>query len=240
MPAMLDNVAHTSKKEQVKALFNHIAPHYDWLNHLLSLRVDVLWRKKLVRLALQHRPQNVLDAATGTADVAIALARGNACKVIGVDISAGMLQLALQKVQRAKLQNCIRLQQADGEHLPFADNTFDAATIAFGIRNYENRRAGLQEFLRVLRPQGSLLVLEFSLPQNRAVAALYEFYFYRILPVIGKIISKNQSAYTYLPQSVQAFPTPKDFSLELQSIGFGQVTSTKLSLGIAHIYEATK
>ncbi|GHT74170.1 demethylmenaquinone methyltransferase [Bacteroidia bacterium] len=225
---------------QIKAMFNDIAKSYDLLNHLLSMGIDRLWRRKMVKIATRYNPCAILDLATGTADLAIAMARAGAERIVGVDISEQMIAVGQQKVTRKKMERLIHLQVADGEQLPFEDNSFDMVTVAFGIRNYENRQAGFAEILRVLRPQCRFLMLEFSIPQRAVMGYIYRFYFFKILPLVGKIISRHSSAYAYLPQSVDTFPCPRDVTKELLKVGFESVDIQSVSCGIAHIYNIQK
>jgi demethylmenaquinone methyltransferase/2-methoxy-6-polyprenyl-1,4-benzoquinol methylase len=220
-------------------MFNDIAKSYDLLNHLLSMGIDRLWRRKMVKIAIRYNPRAILDLATGTADLAIAMARTGAERIAGVDISEQMIAVGQQKVARKKMERLIHLQVADGEQLPFDNNSFDMVTVAFGIRNYENRRTGFAEILRVLRPQCRCLMLEFSMPQG-AMGYIYRFYFFKILPLVGKIISRHSNAYAYLPQSVDAFPCPRDVAKELLEAGFESVDIQSVSCGIAHIYNIQK
>lgn len=229
-----------SKKEQVAVMFNNIAGHYDFLNHFFSLGIDKLWRKKVVQLLKAEKPKNILDVATGTGDLAIAAMDAAPENVTGIDISEGMLEIGREKVHRLRLDEKIRLQYGDSEAIDFEDNTFDAITVAFGVRNYQNLDQGLREMYRVLRPGGTLLVLEFSQPRNRLFRQLYYFYFCTVLPFIGKLISKDPRAYTYLPESVRAFPDGEVFAERLRMNGFKNVTCTPLTFGISTIYQARK
>jgi len=228
------------KKQQVAQMFNNIAPRYDFLNRLLSLGIDRWWRWRAINQLKDKKPQTILDVATGTADVAIAAMRLKPISVTGVDISEQMLALGKEKVKKLNLQNKITLQIADAENLPFPDNSFDAITVAFGVRNFENLQKGLAELLRVLKPSGKLVVLEFSKPKIFPVKQLFNIYFKYILPLIGKVVSKDNSAYTYLPESVQAFPEGKQFIQILQQTGFKLTTCTQLTLGISSLYTAEK
>ena len=229
-----------SKKEQVAKMFDNISPKYDLLNHTLSLGIDILWRKKAVRILKQKSPNIVLDVATGTADFAIENLGSGAQKVIGIDISAGMLKVGEEKIKNKKLQDKISLQLADSENLPFEDNYFDAITVGFGVRNFEHLEVGLSEILRVLKPGGKCLILEFSKPKKFPVKNIYNFYFKNILPTVGKLVSKDSAAYTYLPESVNAFPDGKNFTDILEKVGFSNTKINTLSFGIASIYESTK
>lgn len=229
-----------SKKQQVAKMFDNISARYDFLNHLLSLSIDKGWRKKVVRLVNKENPKLILDVATGTADLAIALSKSHPDKIVGIDISAGMLEVGRKKIAKKGLSQMITLEQADSEDLPFPDNHFDAITVAFGVRNFENLDKGLAEMHRVLRPGGKLLVLEFSQPQNFPFKQIYNFYFKNILPGLGKLVSKDSSAYTYLPESVGAFPYGKAFIKRLKNVRFRDNRLYPVTFGVATIYESTK
>ena len=232
--------ASTGKKEQVRVMFDNIAYKYDFLNHFLSAGIDIGWRKKLVKMINKHQPQHTLDVATGTADLAIALAKKTKTPIIGIDISNGMLDIGREKLKKLNLDQQIVLQQADSENLPFNDNVFDAVMVAFGVRNFENLDKGLAEMNRVLKPGGMLAVLEFSRPRKFPVKQLYNFYFRFILPFLGRLISKDKGAYTYLPESVGKFPDGQDFINHLTSCGYHKNSERRLSFGIATIYTGFK
>lgn len=232
--------ADGSKKEQVAEMFDNISQRYDLLNHVLSLSIDKGWRKKVVRMVKAKKPKMILDVATGTADLAIALKKTHPDKITGIDISNGMLEVGREKVAKKGLSKMISLEQADSENLPFPDETFDAITVAFGVRNFENLKKGLKEMNRVLKPGGHLLVLEFSQPQKFPFKQLYNFYFKNILPTVGKLISKDPRAYTYLPESVQAFPHGEAFMKIMQECGYKAGERIPLTFGIASIYEGLK
>ena len=250
-----------AEKNFVRSMFNNIAPTYDKLNHILSLNIDKIWRKKAVKRIVKNLKNSetenlktnsqilrfsdsqiqensqVLDVACGTADSTIALARAGISSVMGVDISEEMLKVGKTKVSAQNLDSVITLQVEDCENLSFDDNTFDAAFIAFGIRNFEDRRNGLRELRRVLKPNGHLLILELSVPQNKILLSLYKLYFLHILPFIGKKISGDSMAYTYLPQSVMNFPKPKDFLAMMEECGFKRVSQKALTFGLCRIFE---
>lgn len=228
-----------SKKSQVEDMFDNIAGKYDFLNRLLSMNIDVLWRKKLVKMLKQDNPKHVLDVATGTGDLAIAVHNGTGAEITGLDLSQKMLNVGIEKVKKHNLQNSINMLKGDAENLPFQDNKFDAVTVAFGVRNFENLNKGLDELRRVVKENGSVYILEFSKVEG-FLGSIYMFYFKNVLPRIGKLVSKDNRAYTYLPDSVNAFPFGKKMCSILQERGFRKVTFTKLSLGIATIYKATK
>ncbi len=230
----------TSKKEQVATMFNNIAPKYDFLNQLLSLGIHKGWRKKTIKLLQPTKPKLILDIATGTADFAIEAMKLNPEKVIGVDISEGMLKLGFEKINKLNLQNKISLQLADSENLPFAENSFDAITVGFGVRNFENLEKGIENIYRVLNNNGTLAVLEFSKPRNFPIKQLYYFYSKFITPTVGKLFSKDSSAYTYLPESVKAFPDGEDFLNVLKKAGFKETKAIPLTFGIASIYIGKK
>ncbi len=232
--------AEGSKKEQVAEMFDNISQRYDLLNHVLSLSIDKGWRKKVVRMVEAKKPHLILDVATGTADLAIALEKAHPDKITGIDISNGMLEVGREKIAKKGLSQMIKLEQADSENLPFEDNTFDAITVAFGVRNFENLKKGLSEMYRVLKPGGHVLVLEFSQPQKFPFKQFYNFYFKNILPGIGKLISKDPRAYTYLPESVQAFPHGQQFMDIMKECNYKAGARIPLTFGIASIYEGLK
>lgn len=221
-------------------MFDHISPTYDKLNHILSLNIDKSWRKKAVRMMVAKAPQYVLDIACGTGDFAIALARAGVPKVQGIDISEGMMQVGRAKIHSLGLDDRILFRQEDSEAMTFADSTFDAVSVAFGIRNFEHRELGLQEMYRVLKPGGRLLILELSIPENRIMRAVYKLYFLHILPAIGRLVSKDSSAYSYLPASVLNFPRPDRFCQMIREAGFSQVDSQSLTFGLCRIFTGTK
>ncbi|MBR6775952.1 MAG: bifunctional demethylmenaquinone methyltransferase/2-methoxy-6-polyprenyl-1,4-benzoquinol methylase UbiE [Bacteroidales bacterium] len=250
-----------AEKNFVRSMFNNIAPTYDKLNHILSLNIDKIWRKKAVKRIVKNLKNSetenlktnsqtlrfsdsqiqensqVLDVACGTADSTIALARAGISSVMGVDISEEMLKVGETKVAAQNLDSVITLQVEDCENLSFDDNTFDAAFIAFGIRNFEDKRNGLRELQRVLKPNGHLLILELSVPQNKILLSLYKLYFLHILPFIGKKISGDSMAYTYLPQSVMNFPKPKEFMEMMKECGYRNVRQKALTFGLCRMYE---
>ena len=223
-------------------MFNNISHSYDFLNHFFSLGIDVLWRKKAIRILKKESPQKVLDVATGTADFALEAARMNvgAQNITGVDISEGMLEVGRKKIASRGLTEMIRLQYGDSEDLPFNENTFDAFTVAFGVRNFQNLEKGMKEMLRVLKPGALGIVLEFSKPKRFPVKQLFTFYFKFIMPLIGKLISKDSRAYTYLPESVESFPSGDDFLKVMQNAGYRECRTITLTGGIASIYLGRK
>lgn len=231
-----------TKKEQVEAMFDNIAPSYDRLNHILSFQIDRIWRSRVMRIVRRLKPQRVLDVATGTGDLAILLARKiEGTKVVGVDLSEEMLNVARRKVDSAELNDRISLEKGDAEGLTtVATESVDVATVAFGVRNFEDLEGGLREMHRAIRRGGKIVVLEFSTPRNRLVRWVYAQYSHRLLPAIGGLISKDKRAYIYLPESVDEFPSPERFSTILEGVGFSDVKRRSQSFGIAHIYEATK
>jgi len=229
-----------SKKEQVADMFDGIAGRYDALNRILSLGIDVGWRKKLVRIAALEKPTQILDVATGTADLALALAKTTGAQVTGVDISNGMLEIGRTKIGKAQLDDRIELLYGDSEALPFEDNRFDVVTASFGVRNFQNLEVGLREMTRVLKPGGLLMVLEFSQPQNSPFKELYRFYSTAILPRLGKALSGDGSAYAYLPESVNAFPYGAEFNRILDLCGLQSAPDLPLTFGIASLYTARK
>jgi demethylmenaquinone methyltransferase/2-methoxy-6-polyprenyl-1,4-benzoquinol methylase len=229
-----------SKKEQVAQMFNKISKRYDFLNHFLSLGIDVLWRKKAIKMLAPYQPSHILDIATGTGDFALEALKLNPERIIGVDISKGMLEIGRQKIAAKGLENRIDLQYGDSEKLEFPDNKFDSVIVSFGVRNFEDLSKGLKEMYRVLKPSGTVLVLEFSKPQAFPLKQLYGWYFNRILPGIGRMISKDKSAYRYLPESVKEFPSGDDFLNELELAGFKRCLCKTLTFGISSIYLARK
>lgn len=229
-----------SKKAQVADMFNDIAGHYDFLNHFLSMGIDKGWRKKAIAEIAKVRPQNILDVATGTGDLAIAASKLQPKHITGVDIADQMLEVGRKKIAGQNLSNIITLQTGDSEAMPFETGSFDAVTCAYGVRNFENLEAGLKEMSRVMRPGGKLAILEFSHPKKFPVKQLYKFYFRFILPTLGKIVSKHSRAYTYLPESVMAFPEGKVFCATLERCGFKEAKARPLTFGITTLYTATK
>ncbi|MBP3482761.1 MAG: bifunctional demethylmenaquinone methyltransferase/2-methoxy-6-polyprenyl-1,4-benzoquinol methylase UbiE [Alistipes sp.] len=230
-----------NKKTQVLAMFDNIAPTYDRLNHILSMNIDRLWRRRVVRIVRGFRPKRILDVATGTGDLAIALAlKIRDCRILGVDISEQMLRIAADKISERGLDERITLQAGDAEHLELSEGGLDVATVAFGVRNFENIDAGLRELHRVLKTGGHLAILEFSTPDNRFVRAVYERYSHKILPRIGQLISRDRQAYDYLPESVDEFPSPERFTEMLRAAGFRSIETHRQSFGIARIYTAEK
>jgi len=229
-----------SKKEQVAKMFNNIAPKYDFLNHTLSMGIDIIWRKKAVKILKKSSPKKVLDIACGTGDFTIANLDSGADEVIGLDISEGMVNVGIEKIKKKGLSNRITLQVGDSEKINFEDGTFDGITVGFGVRNFENLEKGLAEMYRVLAPDGQLIILEFSKPRKFPIKQLYFFYFKYILPKIGRLISKDKTAYTYLPDSVNAFPDGEKFTNILKKVGFKETKIVDCSFGIASIYMGSK
>lgn len=230
------------KKEKIQAMFDGIAPSYDKLNHVMSLNVDKLWRKHALREIVDGTPQQILDVACGTGDstIAIAAAAGAGSRVIGADISEGMMALVMEKAAHEGVHDRIRLQVADGENLPYEEGTFHRVTCAFGIRNFEHKEKGLQEFYRVLKPGGKAVILELSVPRNKTVRWFYDLYFMHILPWIGGLISGNKTAYEYLPASVHAFPSPQAFCGMMTEAGFTNVRHKAFTLGLCRMYVGEK
>jgi demethylmenaquinone methyltransferase/2-methoxy-6-polyprenyl-1,4-benzoquinol methylase len=229
-----------AKKEQVAQMFNNISHRYDFLNHFLSLGIDKIWRKKAVRMLAASKPKQMLDIATGTGDFAIACLKLNPVHVTGVDISEGMLEKGRQKMVKKKLDQRITLETGDSENLRFESGTFDAITVGFGVRNFENLEAGISEMARVLKPGGQVAVLEFSKPTKFPVKQIFGFYSRVFIPFWGKLFAKDRRAYAYLPESVQAFPDGKNFEAVLLKCGLKPLNTKRLSGGIATIYLATK
>jgi demethylmenaquinone methyltransferase / 2-methoxy-6-polyprenyl-1,4-benzoquinol methylase len=232
-----------SKREQVAEMFDNISPKYDLLNHVLSGGIDILWRKRAIRELRTYAtlpPRRLLDVATGTGDFAIEALALNPEKIIGMDISEGMLRVGRVKMQQRGLSNRIEMRSGDSTGLPLPDNDFDAVIVAFGVRNFDNLLAGLTDMHRVLRPGGACLVLEFSRPRATPFKQLYGFYSSAVLPAVGRLISKDASAYSYLPESVQAFPDGPDFLRVFEAAGFTQTKCLPLTFGVASIYLGRK
>jgi demethylmenaquinone methyltransferase / 2-methoxy-6-polyprenyl-1,4-benzoquinol methylase len=229
-----------SKKEEVREMFNNISGKYDFLNHFLSLGIDKIWRKKAINALKAIQPEKVLDIATGTADFALAALPLKPKEIVGLDLSPGMISVGQKKIEKKGVTNIIRLVVGDSENLPFEDNYFDALTVGFGVRNFENLEKGLSEMLRVVRPGGKLVILEFSKPKKFPVKQAFGFYSKNIIPFLGKNISKDNKAYAYLPESVQAFPEGKDFTDILAKLGYQSIAAQLVSGGIATIYSGIK
>lgn len=233
--------AITSKKQQVATMFDNISGTYDFLNHFLSLGIDIIWRKKAIKSLRSINPKLILDVATGTGDFAFeSLKILNPNKIIGVDISQGMLDVAKKKIADRKLQDKFEVQLGDSEGLLFDEHTFDAVTVAFGVRNFENLQKGIDDIFRVLKPGGKAVVLEFSNPKKFPVKQLYNFYFNSVTPFFGKLFSKDNSAYKYLPESVAQFPEGPAFVAVLKNAGFAETVVRPQTFGICTIYIATK
>jgi demethylmenaquinone methyltransferase/2-methoxy-6-polyprenyl-1,4-benzoquinol methylase len=228
------------KKLQVEQMFDNIAPKYDFLNHFLSLGIDKLWRKRAIRILSDYRSDYLLDVATGTGDFAIAASKLKPKNIIGFDISEQMLAVGRTKVKRLGLDRVIEFRKGDSEAMPFENEQFNAITVAFGVRNFENLESGLKEFYRVLKHDGVAVILEFSKPKHFPMKQFYLFYFFKILPFIGRLVSKDSSAYSYLPESVMAFPDDQKFLSILQHVGFAKTHQKRLTFGIATIYVAQK
>jgi demethylmenaquinone methyltransferase/2-methoxy-6-polyprenyl-1,4-benzoquinol methylase len=231
-----------SKKAEIREMFNKIAHNYDFLNHLLSLNFDRLWRRRMVRLVAENEPRNLLDVACGTADVAINVAQKiDGCSVVGLDLSEEMVHYAEHKVNSRGLSAKIDLIVGDAEQLPFDEGSFDAVTASFGVRNFGDLPQGLSEMCRVLTPEGRCFIMEFSRPDDVPMfSSLYRFYFHHILPIIGGLISKDRKAYDYLPQSVDEFPSHNSFEEMMRQAGFSEVRSVRLMWGVAYIYIGIK
>jgi demethylmenaquinone methyltransferase/2-methoxy-6-polyprenyl-1,4-benzoquinol methylase len=228
------------KKQQVAEMFDNIAPKYDFLNHFLSFGIDKIWRRKAIKLLVKHSPKMILDVATGTGDFAIASLKTGAQKVIGIDISEEMLSVGRKKIEAMGLSQQISLQKGDSEELVFMDGSFDAVTVAFGIRNFENLSMGLNELNRVLKPGGVVCILEFSKPRNFPIKQIYGFYSFYILPFLGRIFSKDNSAYRYLPESVEHFPDGEELLNLLKDSHFVEVRQFRQTFGVATIYMGIK
>jgi len=229
-----------TKKQQVESMFDNISGNYDSLNRVISLGVDQSWRKKVIKKVVNHKPHTVLDVATGTGDLVIALGKSSAKELIGLDISKGMLTTGEKKIKEKNLQSRIKMQQADAESIPYEDDYFDAITVAFGVRNFENLEKGLNEMNRVLKPGGLVVILETAVPTKFPFKQFYKLYSNNILPLIGKIFSKDKSAYRYLSESASVFPYGAEFNNILKKSGFKQVKNESQTFGVASIYTATK
>lgn len=228
------------KKEQVAQMFDTISGNYDSLNRVISFGIDVKWRKKVLKIVSDAKPKIILDIATGTGDLAILMAQTNAEKIIGLDISAGMLEVGKKKIEEKKLSAVIEMVLGDSEKIPFGDNYFDAITVSFGVRNFENLEKGFAEILRVLKPNGVFVILETSVPDKTPYKQGYKFYTRNILPIIGKLFSKDNSAYGYLSESAAAFPYGEALNNILTKIGFIDVVAMPQTFGVATIYSASK
>ncbi|SEA48323.1 bifunctional demethylmenaquinone methyltransferase/2-methoxy-6-polyprenyl-1,4-benzoquinol methylase UbiE [Bizionia paragorgiae] len=229
-----------SKKEQVTKMFDTISGDYDGLNRVISFGIDIKWRKKVVQIVKDSKPKTILDIATGTGDLAINLAETDAEKIVGLDISRGMLDVGVEKIKKKNLDSKIEMVLGDSEHLPFSDSSFDAITVAFGVRNFENLETGLKEILRVLKPGGTFVILETSMPTKTPYKQGYNFYSKNILPFIGKTFSKDKSAYKYLSDSASQFPFGEVLNNILRNIGFINVQDLPQTFGVATIYKASK
>lgn len=228
------------KKKQVEQMFDTISTNYDGLNRVISFGIDVKWRKKVVKMVSDTNPEAVLDIATGTGDLAISLAKTGAKRIVGLDLSEGMLAVGRKKIQEEGLTGRIEMIQGDSEALPFEDNTFDGITVAFGVRNFENLEKGLAEILRVLKPGGIFVILETSVPTKFPFKQGYNFYSKNMLPLIGKLFSKDKVAYSYLSESAAAFPYGEELNNILKKIGFIDVSHSPQTMGVATIYSASK
>lgn len=241
---MIKEIQLEKDKESIRRMFNSIARHYDFLNHFLSFGIDKFWRKKLVSILKKELQQKtsfkILDIATGTGDLAIQAASLNPEKIIGIDISEEMLKIGQQKIVKKNLSNLIEFIVAEAENLPFQNNTFDATIVAFGVRNFYDLNKGLTEIYRVLKNDGILIILEFSQPSGFPIKQVYKFYFKNILPLIGRMFSKDKTAYQYLPDSVYQFPQGNNFLTLLHSAGFRHTSQNLLFLGISTIYSGRK
>jgi demethylmenaquinone methyltransferase/2-methoxy-6-polyprenyl-1,4-benzoquinol methylase len=230
----------STKKEQVTEMFDTISKEYDSLNRVISFGIDIKWRNRVVELVKTTNPETILDIATGTGDLAISLTRTNAKKIIGLDISDGMLEVGRNKISKKDLGSTIEMVLGDSENLPFETNSFDAITVAFGVRNFEHLDKGLSEILRVLKPNGIFVILETSVPTKTPFKQGYKFYTKFILPAIGKLFSKDRSAYTYLSESASLFPFGEALNNILRQIGFIDVKDHPQTFGVATIYTASK
>lgn len=230
----------SGKASQVRAMFNNIAPAYDFMNRAMTLGIDRLWRRKAVRLVASIRPHRILDVATGTADMAILMARRCSAGITGIDLSQGMIDVGIEKVKKAKLESRINLQVADCLNLPFSDNTFQCVTVAYGVRNFEHLLQGYRSMLRVLQPGGTLVVLELSTPTSPIIKPLYKLYTRGIIPFMGRIVSHDSRAYSYLPESIAAVPQGSEMTALMEQAGFEQATAKPLTFGVCTLYTAIK
>jgi len=228
------------KKQQIEQMFDHIAGHYDFLNHLLSFNVDHLWRKKAIKILKSYHPKNILDIGTGTGDFAIAATKTGAAEIIGFDLSEKMIQSGIKKVKHLNLEKTIRFQKGDSEDMPFNENSFDSAIAAFSVRNFAHLKKGLEETFRVLKPNGVFIILEFSKPKYFPFRQIYNFYFLHVLPIIGSFFTKDKHAYSYLPKSVMNFPDAQNFIQIYSEAGFTNIKQKRLTGGIASIYIGEK
>lgn len=229
-----------SKKSQVEKMFDNVSGNYDSLNRVITFGLDLRWRNKVLKIIQKDNPKNILDIATGTGDMAILYTQTNASKIVGVDISNGMLDIAKMKVDKKNLKNIIELQVGDAENLKFEDNSFDVISVSYGIRNFEDLDKGLKEMLRVLKPNGLCIILETSVPTNPVIKLGYLFHSKVILPLIGKLFSKDKRAYSYLSESARAFPYGKEFKKRMESIGYSDVSIKPQAGGVSSIYTARK
>lgn len=229
-----------SKKVQVTEMFDTISGNYDGLNRVISFGIDIKWRNRVVAILQKKQPQTILDIATGTGDLAIKMVKTGAKKIVGLDISKGMLEVGISKINKKKLATTIEMLVGDSENLPFPNNSFDAITVAFGVRNFENLNLGLAEIYRVLKPSGTFVVLETAVPDKTPFKQGYSLYTKYVLPAIGRIFSKDQSAYAYLSESAAVFPYGENFNNILKKIGFIGVENKPQTFGVASIYVATK
>lgn len=232
--------SNQSKKEQVAHMFDTISGNYDGLNRVISFGTDIKWRKKVLKMVAEKNPQTILDIATGTGDLAILMSKTNAKKIVGLDISAGMLDVGRKKIANKKLSETIEMVLGDSENMPFEDNSFDAITVAFGVRNFENLDKGLLEIKRVLKPNGIFVILETSVPDKSPYKQGYRFYTKNILPLIGKLFSRDNAAYTYLSESASIFPYGEELNNILRKNGFIDVQAMPQTFGVATIYAASK
>jgi demethylmenaquinone methyltransferase/2-methoxy-6-polyprenyl-1,4-benzoquinol methylase len=236
----VQNLYPMEKKERIQSMFNDISGRYDFLNHFLSLGVDYNWRTKFVRQLARYKPVNVLDVATGTGDLAVLIATKLPAHVTGIDIAVKMLEIANQKAVQRELQQKLTFMEGDAEVLPFPDEFFDAVTVAFGVRNFEHLEKGLTEMKRVMKTGGMMMILEFSHPSSFPWKQLYKFYSRTMIPLIGRMVSRNKQAYSYLPESVSAFPSGNEFVEIMQNTGMKNVSQRVLTFGIATLYSGAK
>jgi demethylmenaquinone methyltransferase / 2-methoxy-6-polyprenyl-1,4-benzoquinol methylase len=240
MPEVKPYNKNASKKEEVTEMFDAIAPTYDFLNHFMSAGIDFWWRKRAIALLTSQQPKHILDIATGTGDLAIAAAKLDPNKIIGIDVAKDMVAIGIDKVQKKQLSDVITLQVGDAENLPMKNNSFDAVMVGFGVRNFGDLEKGLTEMHRVLNIGGMVVILEFSKPSAFPVKQLFSLYSRFVIPTVGRLVSKDKNAYSYLPSSVKAFPEGKDFLAILKKVGYKNPTAKRLTFGVATIYSAKK
>ncbi len=235
------NIENKTKSEELREMFNNIAPTYDKLNHILSFNIDKIWRRRVVKMTQRCAPRDILDVATGTGDLAIALAKGNPeARVVGLDPSSGMLEVARTKIERAALSEQISLIEGSAEESPIGSECYDVVTVAFGVRNFGSLERGLEQMIAALRPGGELIVLEFSKVENRLFAPLYRLYSKWVMPTVGALLSRDRKAYDYLPESIEEFERPQQFIALMERCGLKGCQNHSQAMGVAQIYIGKK